>query len=97
MPYIKERCKAGDTIEISKTYSTRYGKKYIQRRKNVNKTLEAVKKVNQRNAEKKLRRLINANFKKSDLHMVLTYSKENKCEPCEDRFSSTSIVTGKPS
>lgn len=81
MPYIRERCKAGDTIEISKRYSTRFGKKYIQRRKNINKTPEAVKRVNQRNALKRLRRLINANFKKNDLHLVFTYKKDLRPDP----------------
>lgn len=81
MPYIKERCVAGETIEICKRYSTRYGKKYIQRRDNENKTPEAVKKVNQRNAEKNLRRIINANFKKNDLHLVFTYEKDKRPTP----------------
>ena len=81
MPYIKRITIAGKTKEIEKSYSSRYGKRGIGRSKNMNPTPEDVKKVNQRNAEKRLRRLINCNFEKNDIHLVLTYKKENRPTP----------------
>lgn len=81
MPYLKEVCIAGNTKEITKRFSSRYGIRNINRSKNSEPTPEAVKKINQRNAETKLRRLINTNFTKNDIHVVLTYRKEERPEP----------------
>lgn len=78
MAYIKTTITAGKTIEVSKTYSARYGVKGIKRSENINPTPEKVKKINQRNAEKRLRRLINTNFGEGDIHLVLTYKKEER-------------------
>lgn len=71
---------AGATIEIYKTYSARYGKK-IARGKNINTTPEDVKKQNAKLAEDNLRRLINHNFCYKDIHLVLTYRKDERPDP----------------
>ena len=74
MPYIRETCIAGKTIEIEKKFSSRFNNHGIKRSPNMNKTPEDVAKVNERNAEKELRRKVNHNFKPGDLHLVNTYS-----------------------
>lgn len=78
MPYIMEIVKAGDTIEISKYYSSRFNKKCKKRSKRVNITKEEQFKVNERAAAKKLRRSLNENFKPGDSHTVLTYRKNER-------------------
>jgi hypothetical protein len=80
MPYYEEIAICGKTIEISKKHSLRTVNKKIPRSKNKNSTPEDVRKVNERNAERNLRRLINTNFKYQDIHLVLTYKKENRPE-----------------
>ncbi len=85
MPYIEEIVKAGKTIEITKSFSARYGKKGAGRKSNCSETTEAMKKVNERNAEKKLRRLINANFGYKDIHLVLTYRRGERPTPEQAR------------
>lgn len=73
MPYIIEVVRAGNTVEVSKYYSSRFNKKGIRKGDKKNLTTEEQKKVNKRAAEKKLRRLINENFKEGDTHLVLDY------------------------
>lgn len=73
MPYIKEVCVAGDTIEVCKYYTYRIGVKGEKREKREKPTSEAQKKVNQRKAEKELRRLMNANFKNGDALVRLDF------------------------
>lgn len=85
MPYIIKEYRAGHTIEIYKTYSARYGK-HLPRSPNSNPTPEAVKRNNERLAEMKLRLLLNANFKKGDLHLTLTYK-----EPQEPQQAKTQL------
>ena len=62
MPYIIEVVKAGNTIEVSKYYSSRFNKKGVKRGKRKQLTTDEQREVNKRAAEKKLRRLINENF-----------------------------------
>jgi hypothetical protein len=78
MPYIKEIVIAGKTIEVSQRYSCRNIDKKIPRSENKNETPKDVKKINERNSETNLRRLINTNFKYQDIHLVLTYKRENR-------------------
>lgn len=83
MPYIKETCVAGKTIEISKYYSVKWhcvGEKRQPRKKECT---ETQKKVNQRKAGKTLRRLLNANFEDGDLLVRLDFSKEHFPEGSE--------------
>ena len=85
MPYIKEVCRAGKTIEIGKYYSTRYGMKGIKRGVKSAKTPEQMKKANERAAITKLRRIINANFRMGDMHLVLGYRRDITPSPQEAR------------
>lgn len=78
MPYIKETIKAGKTIEITKSYSGRYGNKNIPRSGNRKKTPEQMKTANLRHAEKTLRITLNENFRYGDIHFILTYFKESR-------------------
>lgn len=80
MPYIIEIVKAGQTLEISKYYSSRYNKKGIGRGDRKKLTTEEQRKVNKRAAEKKLRRLINENFQEGDTHLVLDYKLSERPE-----------------
>lgn len=75
--YIMNMYYVGDSIEVEKVHSGRYGKKVPVSEK-VRPTPETVKKVNNRNRVKKLRRLIQNNFTDGDWHLVLTYRKENR-------------------
>lgn len=75
MPYVKEICVAGNTIEVSKYYSVRHHSKGERRRPKENESTEAVKRINQRNAERDLRRLLNTNFIDGDLLVRLDFSK----------------------
>lgn len=76
MPYIKETCIAGKTVEISKHYSYKWHKPGEQRGKKVKPTAEAQKRINQRKAAKDLRRLMNANFKQGDFLITLDFQRE---------------------
>lgn len=73
MPYIKETCVAGDTIEVCKYYTYRVNVKGEKRARKEKQTTEAQKKVNQRKAEKELRRLMAANFKNGDVVVRLDF------------------------
>lgn len=83
LPYIEEIAFCGNTIEINKKHSYRYDKK-IPRGPNKNPTPDDVKKVNERNAITRLRRLINTNFGFRDIHLVLTYKRENRPQTQQD-------------
>ena len=73
MPYMYREYRAGQTVEVYKTYSARYGK-HLPRSPNRNPTSPAVMKNNERIAEMKLRLLLNENFKRGDLFITLTYA-----------------------
>ena len=85
MPYVKEVCRAGKTIEVCKYYSSRFGMRGVKRGRNCAPTPEQMKKTNERMAAKKLRRTINANFGLGDIHLVLTYRREITPTPDEAR------------
>lgn len=52
MPYIIEVVKAGNTIEVSKYYSSRFNKKGVKRGKRKQLTTDEQREVNKRAAEK---------------------------------------------
>jgi hypothetical protein len=81
MPYTLEICTAGKTVEVTKSFSSRFNKKGITRGKNEKPTSEQMMAINERNAEKKLRRIINTNFGPGDLHITQTYEKELRPSP----------------
>ena len=77
MPYVKRTVRAGDTIEVKKYFTSRFGKKDKDKRNaKVNVSSEKMQEINEKNAIEKLTWLLNANFKAGDIHMVLTYNKE---------------------
>ena len=76
MPYIRERCVAGNTIEVSKYFCYRTHTKGEKRAKKEKITPEAQRKVNQRKAGKELRRLMNANFVDGDSLVRLDFFKK---------------------
>lgn len=76
MPYVKEVCVAGKTIEVSKYYSVKWHCVGEKREPRDKETTEAQKKVNQRQAATTLRRLMNHNFIDGDLLVRLDFSKD---------------------
>lgn len=68
------------TVEVEKTYQWRYGAPGMPRSAKKKATPEDIERQNQWVAEKKLRRTINLNFKGDDLHLILTYRKDNRPE-----------------
>lgn len=76
MPYIKEVCMAGKTVEIEKYYTVRFHSKGETRARKENPSSEAVKKNNLRKAVKTLRRLMNANFEDGDYLVRLDFFKD---------------------
>ncbi len=75
--YLQKTVEAGDTIEVYKTQSSRYGL-CIPRSENVGKTPEAAMRNNQRMAQRHLRQLINANFQDEDYHLIFRYFKHTR-------------------
>lgn len=83
MPYIKEVCMAGKTVEIDKYYSVRYHPKGEKRAQKENPSSEAVRRNNLRRAVKQLRRLMNANFVDGDYLVRLDFFKEKPKDSME--------------
>lgn len=76
MPYIEDRCKAGNTLEILRHHSHKYPNlKGELRDKKIKITSLAQEKINLRNAETNLRRLMNANFVDGDFLVRLDFQK----------------------
>lgn len=79
MGYFKTTVKAGKTVEVTKSFTTRIG--VPVRGKKEKPSPEEIEKVNRMNAERTLRLKINANFGEDDLFVTLTYRKEERPEP----------------
>lgn len=77
--YFKKSTKAGKTIEIYKAYTKHEGRKRATIKREVSK--EEIERVNIKNVIAKLTLLMNANFGKGDLHLVLTYFREARPGP----------------
>jgi hypothetical protein len=92
MPYVEKTTWAGKTIEKEKYFTARYNKKGIARGKNKNPTSEQVAAINERNAETTLRRLVNHNFKPGDVHLTLTYEKDQRPSPEESKKELASFL-----
>lgn len=71
--YIKTTYYVGDTIEVKKTMSWRYGKKIPRRKGKLRPTPENMADINEQNAIENLRRLMANNFTNNDLHLVAKY------------------------
>ncbi|MGN0409427.1 MAG: hypothetical protein ACI4E3_03365 [Candidatus Fimousia sp.] len=76
MPYVLEVVKAGRTIETRKYYTPRYYSKGEKRRKKSRPTKEEVKRINFRNRVRKLGWILNENFGPGDIHLRLSYRRE---------------------
>lgn len=76
MPYVKEKCRAGKTVEYRYYYTYRHNDGGGRRREKTRPTPEAQQKINQRKMERECTRLLNANFQPEDLYVTYTYRKE---------------------
>lgn len=85
MPYLKKTIIAGKTMEIRKSFSSRYGRKGLKREKNSRPTPEGQKKVNERKAVDTLTWRLNTNFGLGDVHLVLGYRRDENPTPEEAR------------
>ncbi|MBP3388783.1 MAG: hypothetical protein J6K98_02795 [Clostridia bacterium] len=85
MPYIKVTYVAGQTVEIEKHFSGRYGKRGVKRGPRRAPTKKKQKEINRRKAVDNLRRLMNANFGIGDWHLVLGYRREYSPKPEESK------------
>lgn len=83
MPYVEKTTWAGKTVEKEKYFTARYNKKGVTRNQKQKPTSEEMLRINEANAEKKLRREINTNFGHGDLHITLTYQKDERLDPAE--------------
>ena len=66
----------GAALEVIKCHPR--GMRKGTKRQSVQKTPEAIREANMRQSARHLARLINANFRPGDLHVILTYRKENR-------------------
>lgn len=78
--YLKKVYYAGQTAEVQKTFTKRYGQN-VSRGESVSRTPEAVKKYNEKMSYRELTRTINENFRPKDIHLVLTYRKGERPDP----------------
>lgn len=69
-----------NSIDVEETHTGRYGNPGMPRKKKENVTKEAQERVNQRRREVNMARKINMNFLPGDFHLVLTYTRENRCD-----------------
>lgn len=83
MPYRREICKAGKTVQYTFYYSARADQRGGSRRANEDKTKEAQRKVNLRMAVKKLTWIMDANYDGSSLYVTWSFTKENRPENTE--------------
>ena len=81
MPYYRTKIKSGDVLEVEEHFSLRERDKRIPRRKG-NRLPSSLRQMNLNdiNSRKKLGRLINANFRKGDLWLRLSYNREPEFE-----------------
>lgn len=79
MGHWNRKIRAGKTIEVYNSYTKHEGRKVAKGRKQP--TPEEIEKVNIKNVIAKLTLLLNANFGRGDIHLVLTYFKEMRPGP----------------
>ena len=86
--YLKRTVRCGRLVEVEKYYAAGWGAGHgsCRRAPKTAATPEDMRRVNERNARRRLRWLINANFGRGDLHVTLTYRKDERPEdPAELR------------
>lgn len=82
MGYFKKTIRTRDTVIVEKGYRYFQGmRKFNTRGKKITPSSESMQKVNLRNAIHKLTAQMNLNFFKGDLHLVLTYTLEDRPDP----------------
>ncbi len=77
--YLSKMWITGDAIDVQKSYSLRQGKRFSRSVRSA-RTTEAMQKYNEKLAFRELTRTINANFSTNDIHLTLTYQKEERPE-----------------
>ncbi len=94
MGYFKKTTRAGNTLIVEKGYSYFQGVKRFpgSRARKVNPTPEKMKKANERHAVRKLTAEMNENFRKGDLHLVLTYREKERPADAEARLRLTRFI-----
>ncbi len=94
MGYFKKTVKAGNTLIVEKGYSYFQGVKRFpgSRARKVNPTPEKMKIANERHAVRKLTAEMNENFRKGDLHLVLTYREQDRPGAEEARARLTKFI-----
>lgn len=85
MQYIKETVITGKVIEVTKKCVPEKKLSKRQRAEKNKETSEKQKAVNLKRAITKLRRILNSNYKGGDLHLVLTYRKNDRKSTSESR------------
>ena len=95
MPYMKEICVAGRTLEVRKYYNFHTPPPGEHRGKKETPTPERIRKANYRKAETDLRRLINANFTDEGYSVTLTYRKGEEPRSIEDLRKDTTVYLKK--
>lgn len=81
--YLKTTYYVGDTIEVKKTISWRYGKKIPRQKGKFKPTPEKMADINEKNSIEDLRRLMANNFQNNDFHIVLKYPRGQSPPPLE--------------
>ena len=95
MPYMKETCMAGRTIEVRKYYNFHTPPPGEHRGKRAKPTPERIKQANYRKAETDLRRLINANFTDEGYSVTLTYRKGEEPKDVDELRKDTALYLKK--
>lgn len=88
--YRKIEIVCGAVLEVIKCHPRKM-RKGVERQP-VPKSPEEIRTANMRQAAKRLARLINANFRPGDLHVTLTYRKENRPDPKEAQKNIKSFL-----
>lgn len=94
MGYFKRTTKAGNTLIVEKGYSYFQGARRFpgSRMPKRNPTPEKMQKANERRAIWWLTALMNGNFQKGDLHLVLTYREEERPDAETARMQLTKFI-----
>lgn len=91
--YIKNEYVCGQLIEVELHHKGNYGAPGKSREKRGKHSTDQVKRVNEQHRKKTLRRLINTNFSPGDIHLVLTYAKDQRPSPEESKKYLDSFIT----
>lgn len=93
MPYIREVCRAGKTIEIHNYYTYRWGPDGRPRKKPEKLTTEQQQKINLRKAIMTLRRILNATFSDEHGDLLVTLDYKQILRPVDSREMQKHVAT----